>query len=139
MQSPENTALHVYLTNLSAGMPVRVDVSTEAAKAALARGEAMIHLKIGQQHMACTDCHERIGETWLRGQFLGKLPGQTAHFPLWRTSRQETWDIRKRFQWCGVQIRANDLPPDAREYGDLELYLTYISNGTPIEAPNIRH
>ncbi len=139
MQSPENTALHVFLTNLSAGMPVAIDASSEEAKAALARGEALTRLKIGQQHMACVDCHEKLGETWLRGQFLGLLPGQVAHFPLWRTSRQETWDIRKRFQWCGVQIRANDLPPDAPEYGDLEFYLSYISNGTIIEAPNIRH
>ncbi len=139
MQSPENTALHVYLTNLSAGMKVKLDVSSPGAQEALKRGEALTRLKIGQQHMACIDCHEKIGETWLRGQYLGKLPGQTAHFPLWRTSRQETWDIRKRFQWCGVQIRANDLPPDAKEYGDLELYLTYISEGWPIEAPNIRH
>lgn len=139
MQSPENTALHVYLSNLSAGMKVKLDVSSPGAQEALERGEALTRLKIGQQHMACVDCHEKIGETWLRGQFLGKLPGQVAHFPLWRTSRQETWDIRKRFQWCGVQIRANDLPPDAKEYGDLELYLTYISEGWPIEAPNIRH
>lgn len=139
MQSPENTALVVYLTNLSAGMPVAVDVSSPAAKAAYARGEAMTRLKIGQQHMACVDCHGKFANTWLRGQYLGELKGQTAHFPLWRTSRLETWDIRKRLQWCGVQIRSNELPPDAREYGDLELYLTALSNQVPIEAPNIRH
>ncbi|MBI3714530.1 MAG: sulfur oxidation c-type cytochrome SoxX, partial [Betaproteobacteria bacterium] len=45
----------------------------------------------------------------------------------------------KRFQWCNVQIRANDLAPDAAEYGALELFLKTQSQGLPLAAPNIRH
>ena len=58
---------------------------------------------------------------------------------MWRTSRSEVWDVRKRFEWCNVQIRANELPPDAAEYGELELYLMSLSQGLKLTAPNIRH
>jgi len=48
------------------------------------------------------------------------------------------WDIRRRFQWCNVAIGADELPPDAKEYGDLELYLTSLSNGLKLSVPGIR-
>ena len=49
------------------------------------------------------------------------------------------WDIRQRFQWCQVNIRADELPPDAKEYGDLELYLASQNEGLKLSVPGIRH
>lgn len=139
MQGPENTILAVYVRSLSDGMPINPDVSSPEAKAALERAEAMTRRKIGQLNLACVDCHQTSARTWIRGQWLGEFKGQMPHFPTWRTSRQEIWDIRRRLQWCGVAIRANELPPDAPEYGDLELYLTSVNQGLPINTPGIRH
>ena len=76
---------------------------------------------------------------WIRGQWLGEPKGQYDHFPTWRTSLQTVWDIRQRFQWCQVNIRADELPPDAKEYGDLELYLASLNNGLKLSVPGIRH
>jgi len=67
------------------------------------------------------------------------MVGMLDHFPTYRTSRGEIWDIRKRFQWCNVSVRANELPPDAPEYGDIELYLMIKSNGRILSVPGIRH
>lgn len=141
MQSPENTAMTVYLTSLANGEPFAIDLAPPEAKAAAERGAKLMEAKVGQGNFACNDCHTvgRGANHWIRGQYLGETPGQIAHFPVWRTSRNETWDIRKRLQWCNVQIRANELPPDAKEYGELELYITALSNGMPLEAPGIRH
>jgi sulfur-oxidizing protein SoxA len=36
-------------------------------------------------------------------------------------------------------IWADDLPPDASEYGDLELYLTAQNAGLKLSVPGIRH
>ena len=104
-----------------------------------AAGPGQFRLKIGQFHFACTDCHGQAANKWIRGQWLGEPKGQFDHFPLWRTSRNEVWDIRKRLQWCNVQVRANELPPDAVEYGELELYLRKMNEGQTLTAPNIRH
>lgn len=141
MQGEDNTRLSIWLRTLANGEPFAVDVDTPGAKAAFERGRDLTTRKIGQANLACIDCHsaERGANAWIRGQWLGESRGQIPHFPVWRTSRNEIWDIRKRLQWCNVQIRANDLPPDAPEYADLELYLSALSNGLPMESPGIRH
>jgi sulfur-oxidizing protein SoxA len=139
MQSRPNTDMSIYLHSLANGEAIKVDLSSADAKAAYERGEKLADLKIGQFDFACTDCHGQAANKWIRGQWLGEPKGQFDHFPLWRTSRNEIWDIRKRFQWCNVQVRANELPPDAVEYGELELYLRKMNEGQKLTAPNIRH
>lgn len=141
MQSAENIALSIYLKNLANGAPINVDVKSPGAKEAAARGQALMGKKIGQLNFACMDCHspDKGANKWIRGQWLTETRGQTPHFPTWRTSRSEIWDLRKRFQWCGVAIRANELPPDAVEYADIELYLTSLNNGLKVSVPGIRH
>ena len=141
MQSTENTTLSVYLHNLANGTPLHVDVSSGPAKDAYERGKALSLRKLGQLNFACMDCHspDKGGLKWIRGQWLGEQKGQYDHFPTWRTSLNEIWDIRKRFQWCQVNIRADELPPDAKEYGDLELFLAAQSDGLKENVPGIRH
>lgn len=36
-------------------------------------------------------------------------------------------------------FRANELPPDVTEYGDLELALTALNQGQKLDVPGIRH
>jgi sulfur-oxidizing protein SoxA len=143
MQGAPNTDMSVFLHSLSNGREIRVDVSSPDAKAAAERGRTLTETKIGQLNFACIDCHtqEKGAMKWLRGQWLGEFRGQLDHFPTWRTSRGsgEIWDVRKRFQWCAIQVRANELPPDAPEYGELELYLKSLNQGLKLTAPNIRH
>jgi sulfur-oxidizing protein SoxA len=138
METDDNRAMSVYLHNLANGAPINVDTTSPAAKAAIARGQALASRKIGELNFACTDCHGKVANHWIRGQWLAELPGQYDHFPTWRTSLQAIWDIRQRFQWCQVNIRAEELPPDAKEYGDLELYLATQSQGRKISVPGIR-
>ena len=139
MESQTNIDLSIYLHSLANGETIKVDLSSPGAKAAYERGVALADLKIGQFNFSCNDCHQKSANKWARGQWLGEPRGQYDHFPLWRTSRNETWDIRRRFQWCNVQVRANELPPDAVEYGELELYLRKANEGLTLTAPNIRH
>lgn len=141
MQSEQNLAMAVYLRHIANGAEIKVDVVSTPAKAAAARGHQLMERKIGQLNFACLDCHNpaKGALKWIRGQWLGESKGQIPHFPTWRTSRLEIWDLRKRFQWCGVAIRANELPPDAKEYGELELYLTSLNNGLKYNVPGIRH
>lgn len=139
MQSGENLAVSVYLRYLANGTPIQVNLESAGAKEAAERGKALMQKKIGQLNFACVDCHQVGANRWIRGQWLGEYRGQTPHFPTWRTSRHEIWDLRKRMQWCNVAIRANELPPEARQYSDIELYLVSLSNGLPLDVPGIRH
>jgi sulfur-oxidizing protein SoxA len=139
MEQVANIDLSVYLHSLADGETIKVDLDSADGKSAFERGQALSQRKIGQFDFSCVDCHQLGANKWLRGQWLGEPRGQFDHFPLWRTSRNEVWDIRKRFQFCNVQVRANELPPDAVEYGELELYLRKMNEGQKLAAPNIRH
>jgi sulfur-oxidizing protein SoxA len=138
-QSAENLALAIYLRYLANGQVIAIDKNDANIRIALRRGEKLMERKIGQLNLACNDCHHTSANKWLRGQYLGDFVGMLDHFPTYRTSRTEIWDIRKRFQWCNVSVRANELPPDAPEYGDIELYLTAANNGRTLSVPGIRH
>lgn len=141
MQGAENFAMAIFLKHLANGQPIRVDVSSPGASQAHERGRQLMARKIGQLNFACLDCHaaERGANKWIRGQWLTEQKGQVGHHPYYRTSRGEIWDLRKRMQWCGVAIRANELPPDATGYGDLELALTAINNGNRLNVLGIGH
>ncbi len=139
METTANREMSVYLHFLANGTPISVDTASPAAKAAIERGKILASRKIGELNFACTDCHGKSANHWIRGQWLGDPKGQYDHFPTWRTSLLAVWDIRQRFQWCQVNIRADELPPDAKEYGDLELYLASLNQGLKENVPGIRH
>lgn len=139
METDENRAMSVYLHYLANGTPIKVDTTSADAKAAIERGKALSERKVGELNFACTDCHGKSANKWIRGQWLGEPKGQADHFPTWRTSLLAIWDIRQRFQWCQVNIRADELAPDAKEYGDLELYLMSQNEGLKLSVPGIRH
>jgi sulfur-oxidizing protein SoxA len=139
MESDNNKAMSVYLHHLANGQPIKIDTESSAARAAIARGQELAKRKLGQLNFACTDCHGISANKWIRGQWLGEPKGQADHFPTWRTSLQTIWDIQQRFQWCQVNIRADELPPDAKEYGDLQLYLLSLNQGLKLSVPGIRH
>ncbi len=139
METDENRAMAVYLRYLANGTPIAIDTSSADSKAAIERGKALSQRKVGELNFACTDCHGKSANHWIRGQWLGEPKGQFDHFPTWRTSLLAIWDIRQRFQWCQVNIRDDELPPDAKEYGDLEIYLASQNDGLKLNVPGIRH
>jgi L-cysteine S-thiosulfotransferase len=142
MQGGENLALSMFLAHQANGAPIDVDVQSPGAKEAAERGRQMMeHYKIGQLNFACMDCHDpqKGGNKWIRGQFLTPPETQLGWHPYYRTSQSQIWDLRKRMQWCGVAIRANELEPDAPEYGDIELYLTHLNRGNRLNVPGIGH
>ncbi len=141
METEPNIVMSVYLRHLANGAELKVDIASPGAKEAAARGKALMDRKVGALNFACFDCHtpQKGALKWIRGQWLGESRGQLPHFPTWRTSRQEIWTIQKRFQWCNVAIQGNELPPDAPQHGEIELYLSSLNNGLKLSVPGIRH
>jgi sulfur-oxidizing protein SoxA len=142
MESADNIHLATRIRMASNGLPVAVDLASPEARAALARGEASFHKRVGQRNHACADCHtpERGANKFLGGRWLADVTeGLSRHFPTWRTSQNQVWDMRKRMQWCMTPLGMNMLPADAIEYAELELYLTSFDQGKPLSVPGIRH
>jgi len=132
----------VMIKMASNGLPVAIDTTSPAARAAIERGKASFYRRVGERNHACADCHttDRGANKFLGGRFLGNVAdGLTRHFPTWRTSQNEVWDMRKRMQWCMTPLGANMLAADSVEYAELELYLTTFDVGKPVNTPGIRH
>jgi sulfur-oxidizing protein SoxA len=141
-ESARNLDLTLLIKMASNGMPVAVDLSRPENKAALERGRQSFNRRVGQRNHACADCHTegRGADRFLGGRLLANVEiGMTRHFPTWRTSQGDVWDMRKRFQWCMTPLGTNMLPADAIEYAELELYLTSFDIGKPMSVPGIRH
>jgi L-cysteine S-thiosulfotransferase len=142
VESAANVDLTMAIKMASNGLPVAVDTTSAPARAALARGAASFHRRVGERNHACADCHtpERGTNKFLGGRLLGDVTaGLTRHFPTWRTSQNDAWDMRRRMQWCMTPLGSNMLPADSIEYAELELYLTQFDNGKPMSVPGIRH
>jgi sulfur-oxidizing protein SoxA len=142
VESAENVTVTMLIKMASNGMPVAVDTSSPQARAALARGRASFVRRVGERNHACSDCHtpDRGANKFLGGRLLGDATaGMTRHFPTWRTSLNDAWDLRRRFQWCMTPLGANMLAADAIEYAELELYLAQFDNGKLMSVPGIRH
>ena len=142
MESSENLQMTMWIKMASNGIAVAVDTQTAEAREALARGRASFFRRVGQRNHACADCHtpDRAAGKFLGGRVLADVnTGLTRHFPTWRTSRGEVWDMRKRMQWCMTPLGANMLAADSVEYAELELFLTTFDVGKPMSVPGIRH
>ena len=143
-EGAETLDLAMLIKMASNGMPMALDLSGRETQAALARGKASFYRRVGQRDHACADCHTAEGGRGA-GKFLGGRmlvdveSGLTRHFPTWRTSVADVWDMRKRLQWCMTPLGTNMLAADAVEYAELELYLTSFDQGKPLSVPGIRH
>jgi sulfur-oxidizing protein SoxA len=142
VESAPNIDLTMLIKMASNGLPVAVDTTSPHARAALARGRATFEKRVGERNHSCADCHtpDRGANKFLGGRFLGDVTsGLSRHFPTWRTSQNDAWDMRRRFQWCMTPLGTNMLAADAIEYAELELYLTQFDVGRPMSVPGIRH
>ena len=141
-ESASNLNLAILVKMASNGMPVAVDLARPENRAAYERGKASFVKRVGQRGHSCADCHtEGHGaDRFLGGRLLADVrAGMTRHFPTWRTSQSDVWDMRKRMQWCMTPLGMNMLAADAVEYAELELYLTSFDIGKPMSVPGIRH
>jgi sulfur-oxidizing protein SoxA len=141
-ESDDNLTMAVLVKMASNGLPVAVDTGSREARAAIARGQASFYRRVGERNHACADCHtpDKGANKFLGGRYLADVTtGLTRHFPTWRTSQNQVWDMRKRMQWCMTPLGMNMLPADAVEYAELELYLTSFDKGKPMSVPGIRH
>ncbi len=143
-ESADNLDLTMRIKMASNDMPVSLDLARAENQSALERGKASFYRKVGQRDHACADCHTveggRGADKFLGGRLLANVEkGLTRHFPTWRTSQGDVWDMRKRMQWCMTPLGVNMLATDAVEYAELELFLASFDQGKPMSVPGIRH
>ena len=136
-RSEELVQLTAYMAYVSRDEAFEVEVPPEGL-AAYTAGKQYYYSRRGQLNFACSHCHMQMAGMKLRAETLSAAIGQTTHWPVYRLKWQETGPLHRRFARCNQQVGAEDLPFQSETYRNLEYFLTYMSNGMPLNGPATR-
>lgn len=126
-----------YAKSLSDGMKVNVKVEGPGALAAYEEGKKRYFTRVGQLNFACATCHIDNPGNKVRTELLSPMVGHAAHWPEFRAGT-DLVTLQGRFKQCNSQVRAVPLENNSEAYNNLEYFLTYMSNGLPMETPVFR-
>jgi sulfur-oxidizing protein SoxA len=132
-------SIMAYMADTSRGKRFNIKIPSDPrALAAYEDGERYFYSRKGQLNFSCASCHVQSAGKRLRGDVLAPALGILASFPIYRSDWGSMGTIERRFTSCDSQTRAEPLKPDNKIYRDLEYFLSYMSNGSPIAGPGTR-
>ncbi|MCG7966993.1 MAG: sulfur oxidation c-type cytochrome SoxA [Candidatus Thiodiazotropha taylori] len=138
-KGPINSILS-YLSYESRGQVTNVVVPSDDPKALAAyeAGKKFYYTRRGQLNFSCAHCHLQNAGMILRTEILSPALGHTTHFPVYRSKWGTVGTLHRRFTGCNKQVRAKPFKAHGEEYRNLEYFLTYMSNGLPLNGPGAR-
>ncbi|MCK4742257.1 MAG: sulfur oxidation c-type cytochrome SoxA [Sulfuriflexus sp.] len=140
--SRSSNTLSAYVKYLSRNTPIKIVANTHT-KEALRRGEQSFYKKTGQLSFSCANCHVDAANKWLRGQALSSIQAEGKH-----RHTAATWPkhfvalhdlgligLQQRIRHCQIVTQTYPQNLGSDEYIDMELYITSLANGLPMQAP----
>jgi len=106
--------------------------------AAYNMGKKFYFSRRGQLNHACASCHMQNVGRYLRSEILSPAMGHTTGWPVYRSQWSNMGTLHRRIRGCNSQTRARPFKAQSEEYRNLEYFLTYMSNGLPINGPSSR-
>lgn len=138
-ESAEIAKLTAYIAFQSRGQIIAVaEPQSKEALAAYQDGKQFYSSRRGQLNFSCTSCHVQLAGNRLRSERISASLGHVSHWPVYRLKWQEVGSLHRRFARCNKQVGAEPLAWQSAEYRNLEYFLSYISNGLPLNGPAIR-
>jgi len=105
-------------------------------------GKSFFYARRGQLNFSCAHCHVANAGLMMRADLLSPALGHVSHFPVyrkkWESQGKPMGTLHRRFIGCIKQARAKAFKAQSEDYRNLEYFLTYMSNGLPINGPGIR-
>ena len=130
--------ISAYMAYTSRDEIIDIEEPKGSSLEAYSNGKEYYFSKRGQLNMACANCHVATSNLKLRYETPGPVLGQVTNWPVYRSKWEKIGTIHHRFRECNSQVRAKPLDYQSETYRNLEYFLTYISNGLPINGPGIR-
>ena len=126
-----------YAKSLSDGMKVDVKVEGARALAAYEKGKQYYYARRGKKNLSCGACHvEQAGEL-VQADRISMLVGQATHYPVF-VDGTRVMTLQQRFRQCEENAGMQPAKAGSEIYDDLEYFVTYMSNGLPMEVPVFR-
>ena len=133
-------ALLAYIAFNSRGQITAVEIPANdpAALAAYEDGKAFYFKRRGQLNFSCANCHMQNPGMKIRSEVISPALGHTTHFPIYRSKWGDMGTLQRRITGCNKQVRAKPFKAQSEQYRNLEYFLTYMSNGLPLNGPGAR-
>jgi sulfur-oxidizing protein SoxA len=134
------TNLLAYIAYESRGQITNIVVPDDdpRAKAAFEDGKKFYYTRRGQLNFSCATCHLQNAGMQIRADILSPAIGHTTHWPVYRSKWGTVGTLHRRFTGCNKQVRAKPFEAHGEEYRNLEYFLSYMSNGLPLNGPGAR-
>jgi sulfur-oxidizing protein SoxA len=136
--SQEMIAITAWMAYTSRGEIFDIKVDSESALQAYTAGKQFYYSKRGQLNFSCADCHVSSAGFRIRADKLSTSLGHPTHFPVYRSKLGEMISLHQRFSGCVRDVRARPFELQSQEFRNLEYFLTYMSNGLPVNGPGAR-
>jgi L-cysteine S-thiosulfotransferase len=125
-------AVTAYVRSLAAGQKVQLRVPA-AAQERFEQGRRLYFTRLGQRNFACASCHVHgAGRVYADLPLSGAI-GQAARWPYVRDGQALT--LQAQIRLCLERMGAAPFPAGSDELNHLEYFLTYLSQGLPVEGP----
>ncbi len=134
------TSILAYMAYTSRGKPINVTLPSDDQQALTAyeQGKQYYYQRRGQLNFSCASCHIQNTGKHIRAETLSPMLGHTSGWPSYRLKWGEMGTLHRRFIGCHIQIRATPFPAQSTEFRNLEYFMSFISNGVPINGPVTR-
>jgi len=138
-KGPINNILS-YIAYESRGQKTHVIIPKDDPRAleAYEKGKKFYYTRRGQLNFSCATCHLQNAGMRIRSDILSPALGHTTHFPVYRSKWGTVGTLHRRFTGRNKQVRAKPFKAQGEQYRDLEYFLTYMSNGLPLNGPGSR-
>jgi len=124
---------------------VDVKIQSKAAAEAYERGKEFYYTQRGYLKLSCATCHVQGAAQRVRNESLSQLLGHTSHFPVYRlkwaakdANNNGLGTLERRMAGCVKDQGQNPPKADSKEMRELLYFMSYMSNGMPVDGPDIR-
>jgi sulfur-oxidizing protein SoxA len=132
------TALSAHMAFVSRGQRFEIKAQSAAARAAYEEGKRFYYSKRGYLNNSCATCHVQGAGLRVRTEVLHPALGEVTHWPNFRLKWGHIATLHKRIRACHRDQGAAYFSAQSPQYRKVEYYMTYMSNGLPVNGPGVR-
>ncbi|HGZ70748.1 MAG TPA: sulfur oxidation c-type cytochrome SoxA, partial [Nitratifractor sp.] len=120
------------------GKKVNIVIDSKEAAEAYERGKKEYYSQRGYLKLSCASCHVQGAGQRVRNEYMSPLFGQTTHFPVYRLKWEGLGTLERRLKGCNKDQGENPHKPGSKWMNEVSYFMAYMSNGLPVDGPDIR-
>ena len=121
-----------------AGKKIDIKIPSKAAAEAYERGKKEYYSQRGYLKLSCASCHVQGSGQRVRAEYLSPLYGHVTHFPVYRLKWGELGTLERRLGGCEKNQGEKPHKPNSKWDNEILYFMSYMSNGLPIDGPDVR-